>query len=77
MKGDRQACMDILKNRRGDVYNNNNNADRVNSQTNYFLHMPMQEHIERLERLGLPVPVIESDREEDYAADTEEETDNP
>ena len=32
----------------------------------------MQEHIERLERLGLPVPVIESDREEDYAPDTEE-----
>ena len=74
----RSACMDILKNRRGDQWNNtNSNGDRVNSQTNYFLHMPMQEHIERLERLGLPVPVVESDNEEDYAPITEEETDSP
>lgn len=73
----RLAIMDILKNRKGPEWNNtNNNGDRVSgSQTNYFLNMPMQEHIQRLERLGLPVPVIESDREEDYAAETEE--DNP
>jgi hypothetical protein len=29
----------------------------------------VQERLERLDRLGLPRPVIESDREEDYAAD--------
>jgi hypothetical protein len=74
----RAACMDILKHRRSDQWHISNNGDRVSgSQTNYFLNMPMQEHIERLERLGLPVPVIESDREEDYAPDTEEETDSP
>jgi Homeodomain-like domain len=74
----RLAIMDILKNRKGADWNNTNNGDRVSgSQTNYFLNMPMQEHIERLERLGLPVPVIESDREEDYATDTTKETDSP
>ena len=75
----RSACMDILKNRKPAEWNNSgNNGDLVSgSQTNYFLHMPMQEHIERLERLGLPVPVIESDNEEDYAPVTEEETDSP
>jgi hypothetical protein len=74
----RLAIMDILKNRKGADWNNTNNGDRVSgSQTNYFLNMPIQEHIERLQRLGLPVPVIESDREEDYATDTEEETGSP
>jgi hypothetical protein len=29
----------------------------------------LQEQYERLERLGLPVPVIESDNEEDYVSD--------
>ena len=38
------------------------------SMTNYFLKVTQQEHFERLERLGLPVPVIESDHEEDYAS---------
>jgi hypothetical protein len=37
--------------------------------TNYFLNVTLQEQYERLERLGLPVPVIESDNEEDYASD--------
>jgi hypothetical protein len=74
----RLAIMDILKNRKGADWNNTNNGDRGSgSQTNYFLNMPMQEHIERLERLGLPVPVIEPDREEDYAAETEEDSNNP
>jgi hypothetical protein len=31
------------------------------------MNVTMQEHLERLERLGLPAPVIESDREEDDA----------
>jgi hypothetical protein len=34
---------------------------------NYFISVPMQEQLQRLERLGLPAPVIESDSEEDYA----------
>jgi hypothetical protein len=41
-----------------------NDADRsVETQNNYFLNVPMEEHIERLKRLGLPVPVIEADYE--------------
>lgn len=74
----RLAIMDILRARKGPEWNSNNQGDRVSgSQNNYFLHMPMQEHIQRLERLGLPVPVIESDNEEDYASETEDETDSP
>jgi hypothetical protein len=56
--------------------NNNNNGDRVvDTQNNYFLNVPMEEHIERLQRLGLPVPVIEADYEViDAASDSK---DNP
>lgn len=35
----------------------------IETQHNYFLNVPMEEHIKRLERLGLPVPVIEADYE--------------
>jgi hypothetical protein len=70
----RLAIMDILKNRKGADWNNSGQGDRVSgSQTNYYLHMPIQEHIQRLERLGLPVPVIESDSEEDYAPQAEKD----
>jgi hypothetical protein len=31
------------------------------------LNITLEEQYKRLERLGLPLPVIESDREEDYA----------
>jgi hypothetical protein len=34
-----------------------------------FRNIPLEEHIERLKRLGLPVPVIESDYEEKDAPD--------
>jgi hypothetical protein len=61
ISGDRQACMDILKHRRGDVYNNNAGDKPPTQQLNYFLNVPMEERIKRLERLGLPVPVIEPD----------------
>jgi hypothetical protein len=37
--------------------------------SNYILSITMAEHYKRLERLGLPVPVIESDVIEDYAAE--------
>ena len=67
--GDINAIMNTLKYRRKHVYSNNtSDADRLSgSQTNYFLDVTLQEQLERLDRLGLPRPVIESDREEDYA----------
>jgi hypothetical protein len=69
--GDINAIMNTLKYRRKHVYSNNtSDADRLSgSQTNSFLNVTLQERLERLDRLGLPRPVIESDREEDYAAD--------
>jgi hypothetical protein len=48
----------------------------MSQNNNYYLNITLKEQLETLERLGLPVPVIESDREEDYASDTEE-TGNP
>ena len=39
-------------------------GDRASgAQSNFILNITMQEHVERLERLGLPVPVIETDYE--------------
>jgi hypothetical protein len=32
-------------------------------QTNFILNVTMEEHFKRLERLGLPLPEIESDYE--------------
>ena len=43
------------------------NVLSANTQNNYFLNITLQEQRETLERLGLPVPVIESTREEEYA----------
>jgi hypothetical protein len=67
-----------LRHRRPEVYHNmqENLLTATTQSTNYYLTITLQEQIETLERLGLPVPVIESDREEDYASDPEE-TDNP
>ena len=42
-------------------------TSNINDQL--FLKLTLQEQYERPERLGLPVPVIESDNEEDYASD--------
>ena len=44
-------------------YQNTKDHTPATSMTNYFLNMTVQEQFERLERLGLPVPVIESDEE--------------
>ena len=67
LEGDMRAIEWELKWRRKDIYQNT--EDRTpTSMTNYFLNVTQQEHFERLERLGLPVPVIESDNEEDYAS---------
>ena len=68
LEGDMRAIEWELKWRRKDIYQNT--EDRTpTSMTNYFLNVTQQEHFERLERLGLPVPVIESDNEEDYVSD--------
>ena len=69
--GERQAITDTLKARHPGTWGNNSKSDEHTSgpQTNYFLNVTVQERLERLDRLGLPRPVIESDREEDYAAD--------
>jgi hypothetical protein len=60
--GDMRAITYILKWRRRSVYNDTEES-RAGSQNNYFLNVSMEEHIERLQRLGLPVPVIEPDYE--------------
>ena len=52
------------------------NVLSANTQNNYFLNITLQEQRETLERLGLPVPVIESDPRRGRC-DTEEETGNP
>jgi hypothetical protein len=54
----------LLKSRRPEVYAR---GDRAPTQ-NVFLNMTLQEHNKRLERLGLPVPVIEGDYEDDVNA---------
>jgi hypothetical protein len=75
MNGNISAVLFILKHRRREVYGNvgdrprrevyGNVGDRP--QQSDFRNITLEEHCERLKRLGLPVPVIESDREEDYA----------
>jgi hypothetical protein len=53
-----------LKWRRKDVYQNTNDDRAITNQSNnYFLNADLQEHYERLARLGLPAPVIEPDYE--------------
>jgi hypothetical protein len=74
--GEAWAIEFILKWRRKNVYQNtNDNAERtIASQTNYFLNAPLEEHYARLERLGLPAPVIEPDYEViDAVADSEKD----
>ena len=67
LAGNLQAAEFLLKWRRRGVYNNTSDSDHTSNTTNFIMNVTMQEHLERLERLGLPAPVIESDREEDDA----------
>jgi hypothetical protein len=62
--GDFRAIEWNLKWRRKDVYQHTN-EDRatISNQNNYFLNADLQEHYDRLARLGLPAPVIEPDYE--------------
>ena len=63
MDGNWNAIEWQLKWRRKEQYQNTKDHTPATSMTNYFLNMTVQEQFERLERLGLPVPVIESDEE--------------
>lgn len=59
--GDASNAQFMLKWRRRNVYNN---VDGDRAHTNITMNITLQEHLQRLERLGLPLPVIESDYEE-------------
>ena len=64
MRGNASNAQFTLKHRRKGVYGND--GDRApNMQTNILANITLQEHLERLDRLGLPRPVIESDHEQD------------
>jgi hypothetical protein len=72
MDGEVSALEKTLKAYRPERWREPKSEDRApGTQNNWFLNVTMREHAERLQRLGLPVPVIESDREEDYAPDNE------
>ena len=75
--GDFRAIEWNLKWRRKDRYQSTN-EDRaaISNQTNYFLNADLQEHYDRLARLGLPAPVIEPDYEVIDVAESDEEN-NP
>lgn len=56
-----------LRHRRPDVYHNmQENILTATTTTSYYLNITLKEQLETLQQLGLPLPVIESDREEDY-----------
>jgi hypothetical protein len=67
MDGNSSDAQFILKHRRRAVYGNAEDRPR---QTNFILNVTLKEQLARLERLGLPLPVIESDIEDDDAADS-------
>jgi hypothetical protein len=64
LAGNSRDAQFILKHRRREVYGN---VDHRPQQSKFISNITLQEHYKRLERLGIPLPVIESDREEDYA----------
>lgn len=50
----------ILKHRRREVYGNTDQP-----RANFILNVTLEEHYKRLERLGLPIPQIEGDYDEE------------
>jgi hypothetical protein len=62
---DTPAALAYLKAYRPELYARGEGQPR--QQSNFILNITLQEHYKRLERLGLPVPVIESDLEDDDA----------
>jgi hypothetical protein len=77
LAGNSSAAQFILKHRRREVYGNVGDRPRGEVYGNVddrpqqpdFRNIPLEEHLERLKRLGLPLPVIESDYEEKDAPD--------
>ena len=72
LAGDTSNQQFIMKHRRRSVYSNVEN-DRP-QQTNLIMNITLQEQFKRLERLGLPLPVIESDYEEVDAPESDRES---
>jgi hypothetical protein len=63
MKNSDQLLMFQLRARRPEVYGRSDSAPK----SNVHLQISLEEHFKRLERLGVPLPVIEGDYEEDDA----------
>jgi hypothetical protein len=68
----REDARFILRGRRRDVFGHSSDA-APRQPSNFILNITLQEHIKRMTRLGLPIPVIEADFEEDDAAEDTEE----
>jgi hypothetical protein len=64
LEGNDMLAMYTLNNRRY-----NQQINRPPPPSNYTLNITLAEHEKRLERLGLPAPMIESDVEEDDVTD--------
>ena len=62
LAGNASNAQFILKHRRRDVFGN---VEDRPEPSNFILNITLEEQLKRLERLGLPLPVIESDYEED------------
>ena len=62
LAGNASNAQFILKHRRRDVFGN---VEDRPQPSNFILNITLEEQLKRLERLGLPLPVIESDYEED------------
>lgn len=63
LAGNDMTAMFTLKNRRYDK------QKESKPPSNFILNITLAEHEKRLQRLGLPVPMIESDLEEDDVTD--------
>ena len=68
MKGNSADACWILRYRRPEVYGGRD-ANEKPAQSDFVLNITLEEQYKRLERLGLPIPVIESDYEEVPADD--------
>jgi hypothetical protein len=62
MKGSDQLLMFQLRARRPEVYGRS--GDSRPQPSNFLLNITLKENAERLKRLGLPVPLIDSDYED-------------
>jgi hypothetical protein len=65
IKDDTPAALAFLRAYRPERYARKDGSE---SRNNFILNITVAEHNKRLERLGLPVPVIESDLEDDAPA---------